>query len=47
MHPLMGSDILNKISKEMNNDVISSLKWLKTSSSIIMKNGMELDIHIV
>ncbi|MGG3559054.1 HD domain-containing phosphohydrolase [Peribacillus frigoritolerans] len=26
MHPLMGSDILNKISREINNDVISSLE---------------------
>ncbi|MEC0297270.1 HD-GYP domain-containing protein [Peribacillus frigoritolerans] len=26
MHPLMGSEILNKISREINNDVISSLE---------------------
>ncbi|PCD05984.1 hypothetical protein CMV16_19680 [Peribacillus simplex] len=26
MHPLMGSDILNKISREINNDVISSVE---------------------
>ncbi|MDF2000957.1 HD-GYP domain-containing protein [Peribacillus frigoritolerans] len=26
MHPLMGSDILNKISREINNDLISSLE---------------------
>ncbi|WP_413022524.1 HD domain-containing phosphohydrolase [Peribacillus frigoritolerans] len=30
MHPLMGSDILNNISKEINNDVISSLEVAET-----------------
>lgn len=30
MHPLMGSDILNKISREINNDVISSLEEAET-----------------
>ena len=43
----MGSDILNKISREINNDVISSLEVAETSSSIIMKNGMERDIPTV
>ncbi|MED3833551.1 hypothetical protein [Peribacillus frigoritolerans] len=35
---------MNKISREINNDVISSLEVAETSSSIIMKNGMERDI---
>ncbi|MFS0668132.1 HD domain-containing phosphohydrolase [Peribacillus frigoritolerans] len=30
MHPLMGSDILNNISREINNDVISSLEVAET-----------------
>ncbi|WP_066298418.1 HD domain-containing phosphohydrolase [Bacillus sp. FJAT-29937] len=29
MHPLMGADILNKISKELNQDVINSLEVIK------------------
>jgi response regulator RpfG family c-di-GMP phosphodiesterase len=47
MHPLMGSDILNKISREINNDVISSLEVADHITSIIMKIGMERDIPTV
>lgn len=39
MHPLMGSDILNKILREINNDVISSLEVADHTISFPDKMG--------